>query len=96
MDIDDLNRINTIIEEVRRRQERINDLYADSADLSKIHVERGRLIQYMSSNIKELQSLYDQYDMFMTVYEVINRNESDSFKINYIKNLIYKSSYTPF
>ena len=96
MDIEDLNRINTIIEEVRIRQERINDLYADSADLSKIHVERGRLIQYMSSNIKELQSLYDQYDMFMTVYEVINRKESDSFKINYIKNLIYKSSYTPF
>ena len=96
MDTEEFNRIHTITEEVKKRQREITELIESGKDLSDIHVARGRLIQYIKSNIKELQDLYDKYDMYMTVYEVINNDEDKKDKINYIKNLIYKNSYTPF
>ena len=65
-----------------------------------IHVVRGRLLKTYKVNRDYIEELFYKYDMYINIYNILDREENDNYtatdKINDIKNSTIKTEYTPF
>ena len=66
----------------------------------EVHVTRGRLLKIYKMNRGYIEDLYDKYDMYINIYNILNRVENDNYsrtdKINDLKNSMVKKEYTQF
>ena len=111
MELDELEKLNELESKIKEKQELIakilnpNDIDTKNKSMMKaitkeVHTERGRLLKIFKNNKSELDSLSDKYDMYINIYDILDREENNNYtkadKINDIKNAVMKSEYTPF
>ena len=114
MNNEELEKILNIKKEIEEKQKEIekifdpkeveelikNDKNATITLNKEVHVTRGRLLKTYKMNRDYIEELYDKYDMFINIYNILNREENDNYtssdKINDIKNSTIKKEYTPF
>ena len=102
--------IKTQIEEQQAKIEKILDPQEIQKLLDKknaqdiinkdIHVARGRLLKQYKVNRDYIEEISYKYDMYINIYNILNREENDNYtatdKINDIKNSTIKTEYTEF
>ena len=114
MNAEELELLNEIKKQIKEKESIVEKIKLENSDIEKIqqnntnfdsinknlHVERGRLIATYKSRLKEINSLYDKYDMFINIYHILNKEEGNNYtrsdKINELKNSMFKSEYNEF
>ena len=111
MENEELEKLSIIEDKVKEKLTLISkinnpdDLDKNNKNLMKAvtketYAERGRLLKIIKNNKDFIDELYNKYDMYINVFDILDREENDNYtktdKINDIKNSLYKEEYTPF